>query len=330
MEVTGSGYSKEEIKRFIYEELPRIIREHPEVKVELWNILSGVFAPKEEAEDRFEKLLKEIQKQREESNKRFEEHQRRFEEYQKRFEEHDRKFNTLWAEVRALREEANRRFEEHQKRFEEHQKRFEEHDRKFNTLWSEVRALREEANKRFEEHDKKFNALWAEVRALREESNRRFEEHQKRFEEMLKEIRRVDRRIDRTIGALGARWGISTEHTFREAMRSVIEDISGLKVERYLKYDTEGKVFGRPDQVELDLVIHDGMVWIMEIKSSISKSEVYTFFRKVEFYKEKEGKEVKRRIIVSPMIEPSAMDVIKDLGIEYFTYPEDMDQKVSG
>ena len=323
MEVAGSGYSKEEIKRLIYEELPRIIKEHPEVKVELWNILSGVFAPKEETEDRFEKLLKEIQRQREEANKRFEEHQRRFDEYQKRFEEHDRKFNALWAEVRALREEANRRFEEHQKRFEEH-------DKKFNTLWSEVRALREEANKRFEEHDKKFNALWAEVRALREESNRRFEEHQKRFEEMLNEIRRVDRRIDRTIGALGARWGISTEHVFREAIKSVIEDITGLKVERYLKYDTEGKVFGRPDQVELDLVIHDGMVWIMEIKSSISKPEVYAFSKKVEFYREKKGEEVKRRIIVSPMIEPSAMEIIEDLGIEYFTYPEDMDQKVSG
>ena len=51
MGVVGSGYSKEEIKRLIYEELPRIIREHPEVKVELWNILSGVFAPKEETED---------------------------------------------------------------------------------------------------------------------------------------------------------------------------------------------------------------------------------------------------------------------------------------
>ena len=270
MGVIDSGYSKEEIKRLIYEELPKIIREHPEVRVELWNVLTGVFAPKEETEDRFEKLLKEIQKQREEANK-----------------------------------------------------RFEEHDKRFNALWSEVRALREEANRRFEEHDRKFNTLWAEVRALREDSNRK-------FEEMLNEIRRVDRRIDRTIGALGARWGISTEHTFREAMRSVIEDITGLKVERYLKYDTEGKVFGRPDQVELDLVIHDGMVWIMEIKSSISKPEVYAFFRKVEFYREKEGKEVKRRIIVSPMIEPSAMEIIEDLGIEYFTYPEDMDQKVSG
>ena len=218
MGVIDSGYSKEEIKRLIYEELPKIIREHPEVRVELWNVLTGVFAPKEETEDRFEKLLKEIQKQREEANK--------------RFEEHDKRFNALWSEVRALREEANRRFEEH--------------DKKFNALWAEVRALREESNKRFEEHqkrfeehDRKFNTLWAEVRALREDSNRK-------FEEMLNEIRRVDRRIDRTIGALGARWGISTEHTFREAMRSVIEDITGLKVERYLKYDTEGKVFGRP------------------------------------------------------------------------------------
>ena len=29
------------------------------------------------------------------------------------------------------------------------------------------------------------------------------------------------------------------------------------------------------------------------------------------------------------MIDPSTMDVIKDLGFEYFTSPEDMDQRVS-
>ncbi len=127
METVGSGYNKEEIKRLIYEELPRIIREHPEVKVELWNLLSGAFTPKEETEDRFEKLLNEIQRHREESNKKFEEYQ-----------------------------------------------------------------------KHLAEHDKKFNAFWAEVRTLREDSNRK-------FEEMLNEIPRVDRRIDRTIGALGAR-----------------------------------------------------------------------------------------------------------------------------
>ncbi|MDL1957107.1 MAG: DUF3782 domain-containing protein [Candidatus Desulfofervidus auxilii] len=233
---------KEEIKKLIYEELPKILRKHPEVRIELWRMLSSLFAPREQTEDRFEKLLKEIQIQREEANKRFEQHQKRLEEFAKRFEVYDK----------------------------------------------------------------------------------RFEEHQKRFEELLKEIRRVDRRIDRTIGALGARWGISTEYAFREAIKSVIEELTGLKVERYLSYDSEGEVFGWPDQVELDIVIKDGMVWVMEIKSSVSKSEVYTFLRKVNFYEKKENKKVLRKIIVSPMIEPTARDVAERLNIEYYTAPEDL------
>jgi len=61
--------------------------------------------------------------------------------------------------------------------------------------------------------DDRFLKLLEEIKALREESNKRFEAFDRRFYELLEEIRRVNRRIDGTIGALGARWG-------REAMRA--------------------------------------------------------------------------------------------------------------
>ena len=76
-------YTKEEIRKIVYEVLPKILREHPEVRIELWNLLSSTFAPREQTEERFEKLLNEIKKLREETAKRFEEHDRRFEEHQK-------------------------------------------------------------------------------------------------------------------------------------------------------------------------------------------------------------------------------------------------------
>lgn len=297
-----AGLSKEEIVRIIKRELPAILRDDPELREELREMLRSYFAPREDTEDRFERILREMQKEREANRE--------------RFEESDRKFNTLWEEVKELREDTRRRFEEN--------------DRKFNALWEEVKELREDTRRRFEEYDKrfaendrKFNALWDEVRKQREESDRR-------FNELLKEIRRVDRRIDRTIGAFGARWGISAEHAFREAISSVLEELTGYKVDRYLAYDSEGKVFGRPDQVELDLVIKDGLVWVMEIKSSVSKADAYIFLRKVEFYSDKEGKEVGRRIIVSPMIEPSARKVIEELGIEAFSSPEEIPESNSG
>ena len=107
-------------------------------------------------------------------------------------------------------------------------------------------------------------------------------------------------------------------------MKSVIKELTGYEVEGYVGYDSEGKVFGWPDQVELDLVIRDGVIWIMEIKSSVSKSDAYTFMKKVRFYEEKMGRKASRKIIVSPMIEPSARKVIKELEIESFSSPEDI------
>lgn len=44
--------------------------------------------------------------------------------------------------------------------------------------------------------------------------------------------------------------------------------------------DEEGIVLGRPDQVELDLIIKNGSVTVAEIKSSISKGDVITFIKK--------------------------------------------------
>uniref|UniRef100_UPI0025E9EBD9 PD-(D/E)XK nuclease family protein n=1 Tax=Thermosulfurimonas sp. TaxID=2080236 RepID=UPI0025E9EBD9 len=163
-----------------------------------------------------------------------------------------------------------------------------------------------------------------------EEMNRRWEELKResdqRWEEMLKEVRRVDRRIDRTIGALGARWGLYSEHAFREALAEILSEFGGFQVSRYLAYDETGQVFGHPDQVEIDLLIKDGKVWVAELKSSVSKAEVYAFERKVRFYEEKEGQKVERRLIISPMVDPEARKVAEKLGIQIFAQPEDLEE----
>ena len=132
----------------------------------------------------------------------------------------------------------------------------------------------------------------------------------------------MHRLYDTRIGALGARWGLQAESTFREAIKGILEESFPVKVERYLVMDNEGKVFGRPEQVELDLIIKDSEVIVGEIKSSMSKSDIYAFYRKVKFYEEKEEKKVSRKIIISPMIDPRAKKVAEELGIEIYTYPE--------
>ena len=110
-----------------------------------------------------------------------------------------------------------------------------------------------------------------------------------------------------------------------EKISAILEDLTHLKVGNYMGYDTEGEVFGYPDQVEkIDGVIKNPEVWLIEIKSSMSKADMYIFDRKVKFYEKKEGKKVSRKPVISPMIEPKAYEVAKRLGIEAYKAAEDL------
>ncbi len=271
--------SEEQVKKVVYEVLPRYIREHPEVRGFLREILEEC-SYRRKSEERFEKLLEEIKRLREEGERRWRETQ---------------------EEIKRLREEGERRWRETQE---------------------EIKRLREESERRWEESERRWRETQEEIKRLREESERRWEESDRRWEEVQKEIKRLHRMYDVGVGALGARWGMQAEETFRNAVKGILEESFPVKVERYLAKDEEGKVFGRPDQVELDLIIRDGEVIAGEIKSSMSKADVYLFDRKVKFFEEKEGKKVKRKLIISPMVEREARKVAEELGIEVYTYPD--------
>ncbi len=115
-----------------------------------------------------------------------------------------------------------------------------------------------------QETDSKFDRILAELQRDREEQARK-------WDEQLAEIRRLDKRFDSTIGALGSRWGIASEASFRNALAGILTESFGVEVVNLTLYDHEGEVFGRPDQVELDLIIRNGMTIACEIKSSIDK-----------------------------------------------------------
>jgi len=275
-------------KRVFVEKAKRFLRkvlQEPELREYVVKELSTHFADKEKTEDNIEKLYRELV--------------RIGDELVRLREEQERK----WQEQSGLWQEQNKRWEEQNKRWEEQNKRWEEQERR----WEEQRKLWEEQNRRWEEQE------------------RRWEEQQKINRELMEEIKKLHRKYDTGIGALGARWGLRAESSFREAIKGILEEDFSVKVERYLVYDQEGEVFGRPDQVELDLIIRDGKTLIAEIKSSMSKSDVFVLKRKVEFYKKREGKEVDRVLIISPMVDSKAMNLAREYGFEVYSYPEDVE-----
>ena len=124
--------------------------------------------------------------------------------------------------------------------------------------------------------------------------------------------------FDSKLGGLGARWGMQTEEAFRQGMREILRE-AGFTVERFLDYDAAGEVFGHPDQVELDVVIQNGKVIVVEIKSSLDQANMYLFDRKVAFYARKTGRQVDRKLIVTPFVDNRAKEIGLRLGVEICT-----------
>ncbi|MCS6926574.1 MAG: DUF3782 domain-containing protein [Candidatus Binatia bacterium] len=94
--------------------LPRLLREHPEVRYELWGMMLEAFPSRQE----FVTVLEELRALREEGNRRFEVMERRFEAMDRRFEAVDRRFEAMDRRFEELRADMNQRFEAVDRRFE--------------------------------------------------------------------------------------------------------------------------------------------------------------------------------------------------------------------
>ncbi|MEM2739567.1 MAG: DUF3782 domain-containing protein [Candidatus Bathyarchaeia archaeon] len=245
----------------------------------------------------------------------------------------------LWEEVKALREGQEklwievRNLSEGQKKLWEEVADLREGQ---NKLWEEVKALREDMVAGFRRHDEEFAKLRQDMKEgfkrhdeefakLRQDMIEGFKRHDEILEKHGQEMARLRedmargfRLISDHISGIGSRWGILAEGAFRAGIKGLIEKYFGGSVERWIYYDRGCLVFSRPSSVEIDLVVKDGEHILVEVKSSISKAEVDKVWRIGLLYEKAVG--VKPRLtIVTPYIEPEAVEEAKKLGIEVYT-----------
>jgi hypothetical protein len=217
--------------------------------------------------------------------------------YADRAETGDR-FDRVLDELRRDREEQARKWDEQNLKWREQ-------TREQNLRWEEQSRLWEEQARKWDEG--------------REELRRQREDARRELDQVHDEIMALAKKLDRSIGALGARWGLQSESAFRNALAGILEESSGVTVRNVSEFDDSGEVFGRPDQIELDIVVKDGVPLILELKSSVDKAGIYSFERKARFYERRHQRQANRLIVVSPMIEPKALAVARQLGIETYS-----------
>jgi hypothetical protein len=287
------GFNVETVE--LKKKILRLLREDEEFKLAVAGLLG------------FDTILNELKKLREDFQHFVREQERRWEENSKRWEEANRRFEVLESELRKLREDFNKFVELQEKKWEENNRRWEEEAKR----WEENNRRWEENNKRWEEAYKRFEAI-----------ERKLLEHDKRFEAIERKLLEHDRRFNslmRRITAIGARWGIHTETAFRRAMRGIIEEILGKgRVEKWVYFDENGEVYGYPSQVEVDVLIKNGLRILVEVKASASIADVSILWRKGKLYEKVTG--VKPRLVlITPFIDKNARETAVKQGVEVYT-----------
>ena len=254
-----------EIKALIQKELPRAIAEEPGVRDFVLRTVSEYYTPRTEFDEKFDRVLNELQRDREEQARK----------------------------------------------------------------WDEQNCKWDEQNRKWDEQNRKFDAFQAEQARKWDEQNRKWEENTQRLDRIeaqnsatLEEIQKANRRYESAIGAIGSRWGLYSEASFRNGLQAILGQSFGVEVLNLTLYDQEGEVFGRPEQVELDIIIKNGLTIVCELKSSIDKAGMYIFGRKADFYAKNQNRVVNRKIVISPMVDERAIPVAKSLGIEIYSYAD--------
>ena len=201
-------------------------------------------------------------------------------------------------------------------------------DRKWEEQHAADKREREEQRvadrQEWKANTRKWEEQWAQDKQEREEQRA---EDRREWEAHIQDNKRLSEtvaRLERTFGAIGARWGLDTERSFRETLSGILEKSFGVAVVNVNEFDEEGTVFGHPEQVELDVVIYSCTLILIEIKSSFSKADIYIFERKVRFYERRHGRKAQRRIAISPMIDPRAREAGKQLGMELYADSADV------
>jgi hypothetical protein len=268
----------EELRQWLVSELPKWLREHPELRYTLEGVLAETFVRRDE----WQNLMKALEKLAEGQQ----ELQRTLQEQTRILQEHTQILQEHAQSLRALHEQQL----EHARILREHASILREH----------AQAIRE-MQKQLAGHSEAIRSL---------------QEEQAKHSELL-------RRLDSKIGALGRRWGLLSEAAFREGMYELLTPY-GFRVERFWARDEEGFVFGRPEQIEIDLLVRNEITIAAEIRSSVSKADVWVFLRKVEFLERLLNRKIDRRAIISPFVDDDALEFAQQTGVEVFTAPEEL------
>jgi hypothetical protein len=276
----------------------------------------------EKQDQRLEKVEQRLEKQDQRLEKLeqlFEKQDQRLEKVEQRLEKQDQRLEKL----EQLFEKQDQRLEKVEQRLEKLEQLFEKQDQRLEKVEQRLEKLEqlfEKQDQRLEKVEQRLEKLELLFEKLEQLLDLKITEDRERWIQHDIQMSKFDQRLM----AMGARWGSQSEDAFRNGLAAILKEIPDIEVIHVDEHDDEGIVFGYPEEIELDIIIKNGLLIIVEMKSATDKSDVYRFDKKVRFYEQKHGRKANRKLIISPMVGKKANSVAQKLGIELYTYVQNV------
>lgn len=178
----------------------------------------------------------------------------------------------------------------------------------FRNLHEEQREFRQETRQNFEQVDRRF----AQV-------DQRFDEVRGDLKEMRNYMTDVKDWVTLTVGRVQVRAGRNLEDIVAGAMRVALKnpDIRPDQIKMRQKIvDTEGYIFPRGRQKEIDLIANNGSVIAFEVKSAAEVDDVDDFDEKVRLLKHQMPDKQVRGVFITLAPEPDVQQRCRELGIQ--------------
>jgi hypothetical protein len=321
MDRQTSVLTEEELIYILEVQIPDLLDRRPELQRRIYSAFLDLFARREEIAAIMEELRSlhtEFQEFREETAQRFDQVEQRFERIDQRFEGVDQRFD----QVEQRFERIDQRFEGVDQRFDQVEQRFERIDQRFEGVdqrFDQVEQRFERVDQRFEGIDQRLDEIAQEVRESREETARRFDQVEQRFAQMSKHFEDLRDWVELVVGRAQVRSGRNLEDVVAAALRVALKrpDIRPESIRLRQKIvDTEGWVFPRGRQKEVDLVATDDEYLVFEVKSAAEVDDVDYFADKVELVQRLNPDKKVRGVFITLAPEPDVQQRCQELGIE--------------
>lgn len=179
-------------------------------------------------------------------------------------------------------------------------------------LAESLKILAEYVKRIFEILEKHSEILEKHSKIL-EEHTRILEEHTKILEEHSRSLAE----IKATVGGFTRRLGVDLERTILSIYRDMLKavGVEPVKVEKISFKDVEGRYYRRGARLELDIYVHDKMVYFIEVKSLAEVDDVEWFETRCEIFEKILGRRPDRKILVAVNITEDALERARELGI---------------